>query len=233
VRERTSQLSPLLSGVAARTAEKLSSAAATIQLPRRATIYTQGDKCTGLHVVLSGMVKVSLPLPGSAERVLALHGPGAWFGESALLLQETHFATAETLEPTALAHIPSGVVLRSLRRDQTLAVRMLAEVSRRLRTSMLENGTAASGARQSLIGFLLDAITFAQQSNGPATIQLPVEKRVIASRLNIKAETLSRLFQELTRDGLIAVNGRRIVIPDVNRLRAALSECDGARKRGR
>ena len=230
----TAELASLLVDVGATTASGLAAASATMYVPRRTAIYTQGDKSTGLYVVISGRVKLSLPLPHSEERVVALHGPGAWFGESALLLNEPHLLSATTLEDCKLVHIPAAAVLRCLRQDPTFAVCLLTEISRRLREATLE-GTAAgwSPARQRVIGFLLDQITSTKRLEDRITIELPAAKQVVASRLNIQAETFSRVLRELTRDRLIDVQRRRIAVPSVTRLQSACAECDTVRKRAR
>jgi CRP-like cAMP-binding protein len=45
-------------------------------------------------------------------------------------------------------------------------------------------------------------------------------KQLLASRLNLKPETLSRIFHDLTADGLIRVDGKSITIYDLERLRS-------------
>ncbi|MDQ5908672.1 MAG: family transcriptional regulator, dissimilatory nitrate respiration regulator, partial [Pseudomonadota bacterium] len=70
---------------------------------------------------------------------------------------------------------------------------------------------------QRLIGFLLQ---LAGASTGNATeLELPASKQVIASRLNLTPETLSRVLHNLSESGLIRVNGRHIAVPDVGRLK--------------
>ena len=51
------------------------------------------------------------------------------------------------------------------------------------------------------------------------TVTLPTNKGVIASRLNLTQEHFSRILHELSENGLIAVKGRRITIPNVEKLR--------------
>ena len=92
----SAQLLSTLSGVAPATVKELTSAAVMIDLPARAVIFNAGDKCTGLYVIASGKVKLSSGGPGSKPRVVALLGPGAWFGETALLLQQRHAVGAQT-----------------------------------------------------------------------------------------------------------------------------------------
>jgi len=83
-----------------------------------------------------------------------------------------------------------------------------------------------------VIGFLLDRTATAQRLKDQITIELPAAKRVVASRLNLTPETLSRVFRELSRDGLVIVDGLRILIPSMGRLQAIHEEGDGVRKKG-
>jgi CRP-like cAMP-binding protein len=48
---------------------------------------------------------------------------------------------------------------------------------------------------------------------------LPTSKQIIASRLNLTPETLSRVFNDLSHQRLITVHGKQITINDVKRLR--------------
>jgi len=228
----TTALSAVFRGVAVTTIQRLTSAAVTSDLPRGTVIYKPGDECIGLHVILSGRVKLSLPVSASKERVIALLGPGTWFGETALVLGEPHRVAAETLQPTALAQVPAQTVLRLLNQDAAFASKMLAEASRRLRGSMVEATHTSSSARRRVIGFLLDELTLSS-AKAAAGIVLPARKRVIASRLSLSPEHFSRVFRELARDDLIRIDGARVVVPNLGRLRDAYSSTGHERKRGR
>jgi CRP-like cAMP-binding protein len=60
---------------------------------------------------------------------------------------------------------------------------------------------------------------------GSFDISLPTSKQVIASRLNLTPETLSRIFHDLSANGLIAVSGKQItVINDAKRCANLISE---------
>ena len=52
----------------------------------------------------------------------------------------------------------------------------------------------------------------------PVEFELPASKHVIASRLNLTPETLSRILHGLSESGLIAVKGKRIAVLDMARL---------------
>jgi CRP-like cAMP-binding protein len=95
---------------------------------------------------------------------------------------------------------------------------MIASLSVRLHHLItdVESYSLHSG-RQRIIGYLLREN---MESDEPAiTITLPTNKGVIASRLNLTQEHFSRILHELSEKGLIVVAGRKITIPDVEKLR--------------
>lgn len=70
-----------------------------------------------------------------------------------------------------------------------------------------------------MVGYLLQQCPQEGDCVGSVDISLPTSKQVIASRLNLTPETLSRIFHDLTANGLIGVSGKQITINDVKRLR--------------
>jgi CRP-like cAMP-binding protein len=219
----TAQLLSTLTGVASERVHELMSAAVMIELPPRAVIYSPGDACAGLYVIVSGKVKLSSPGSGYKPRVVAILEAGAWFGETALLLRERHAIGAQTAERAVLARIASATVIRLLQKDPIFTLRMLTETARRLRASMLEATETAAPARRRVIGFLLGELASSKPQKGAATITLPAVKRVVASRVGTSAETLSRVFRELSHEKLIAIDGPTVHVRDVGKLRAAYS----------
>jgi CRP/FNR family transcriptional regulator, dissimilatory nitrate respiration regulator len=213
------QLSPLLDGVEPRTARRLTAAAKTLQLRRRDFIFKAGEPSSGLYIVLSGRVKLSLPLTKTEERVLEILEPGAWFGESALVIGQAHAGNASALEPTTLAQIPAAPVLQSLRQDRVFATKILTGAVERLQSALFDTAATRISARERVVHWILDAAR-TKRLNDRAEIVVPATKRVLASHLNITAAHLSRMFQELKEAKLIEVKGRRISVPSVSRLEA-------------
>ena len=126
-------------------------------------------------------------------------------------------------EPQALAdslllHISKTAIIEELNSDPKLGRKMIAGLSMRLHHLItdVESYSLHSG-RQRIIGYLL------REQFGDAekviTVTLPTNKGVIASRLNLTQEHFSRILHELSEKGLIVVEGRKIHIPDVHRLR--------------
>jgi CRP-like cAMP-binding protein len=94
---------------------------------------------------------------------------------------------------------------------------MLAGISARNRQLVNDiESISLQNSTQRLIGYLLQT---SADSPNPGRLLLPANKLTIASMLNITPETLSRVMLRLNSAGLIEVNGKEIVITDVDGLR--------------
>src|SRR4029077_738682 len=80
----------------------------------------------------------------------------------------------------------------------------------------LESGRLRSAQR---LAAYLDSIAEPARDAARLAPRLAVSKTLLAARLGIKKETLSRLLREFASDGLIEVSGRTIAIRDVGTLR--------------
>ena len=172
-------------------------------------IARRGERLPGLMVVRSGLVK--LTLKGEAERVLRLAGPAETFGEAALFLDEPLPVDVAAVAETEVLVVPGAPLLALFDSDPRFARGLLASVCHRLQSIVAEFEAATShGARERLAAYL--------GSLGADTARLPAPKSVIAARLGMTKETLSRLLRAFIDEGLIAVANREVRLLDRARL---------------
>ncbi|MBI3877751.1 MAG: cyclic nucleotide-binding domain-containing protein, partial [Verrucomicrobia bacterium] len=93
----------------------------------------ESDPGDGFYVVQSGLVSISACVHDSERRVFARIGPGDYFGEMALLDNETRSATATAEKDTEVFFISRTDLLRLLERSPKLGLSLLREFSRRVR----------------------------------------------------------------------------------------------------
>ena len=131
--------------------------------------------------------------------------------------------TAEVIEDAKLMMIPAKPFLARVHQNPTLALNMLASLSRRMRGFLgrIEQLQSQS-APQRLADFL---VRLAAPNEGAARVRLPIEKALIASRLGMKPETFSRALVQLRRAG-VRVDDRDVVIGDVSALRRLGGQSD-------
>ncbi|MDS4042071.1 MAG: Crp/Fnr family transcriptional regulator, partial [Candidatus Competibacter sp.] len=145
-------------------------------------------------------------------------GPGQSFGEAVMFMERPCPVLAQALEDTRLLYIAKQGIFAAIDHDSAFARRMLAGLSMRLHGLIRDvEDYSLRSSTQRVIGFLLQLA--GTPAGGPVEFELPASKHVIASRLNLTPETLSRVLHNLSESGQIAVKGRRIAVLDMARLR--------------
>ncbi len=211
---------PLFQALSDTQIDSVAAGAKERRLDRGTPLFRRGDAAQGFYVVVFGRIKLALPSATGNEKVVEIIGPRQSFGEAVMFLDRAYPVNAEALEDSLLLHVSSETVTSLLSDDPSFARRMLAGLSLRLH-SLIQDVESYSlrSSTQRVIGYLLQHCP--DEENGPdeASVELPTAKQVVASRLNLTPETLSRVFHELGRSGLIVVQGRMVNIPSVKRLR--------------
>lgn len=190
------------------------------RLSKGEMLFQKGDPAKGFFVVVFGQIKLAFPSAQGNEKVVQILGPRQSFGEAVMFMDRPYPVFAEGLVDSLLLHIASATVFDLLERDPLFARRMLAGLSLRLHSLVHDVETySLRSSAQRVVGYLLQQCPQNESSDGSFDISLPTSKQVIASRLNLTPETLSRIFHDLSTNGLIGVSGKQITINDVTRLR--------------
>ncbi len=215
----------LFEDVDAQEIERIAQGTSELRVGKGQMIFQRGDPCVGFHAVVYGQVKLAFVSPNGSEKVVDIIGPGMSFGEALMFTDRPYVVYAQALADSLLLHISKSAIDAEIERDPKLARRMIAGLSRRLHGLVqdVEAYSLRSGI-QRVIGYLLRDIEALSDSAEPVKITLDANKGVIASRLNLTPEHFSRILAELTREGLIEVNGAQIVILDPVRIRTHLTE---------
>lgn len=180
-------------------------------------LFEQGDPANTFYIVLAGWVKVFRPSVMGDEAVFGVFTVGETFGEAAMFIQGQFPAAAQVVEDARLIAVHSDVFRKRVQNDPDLAFEMLAAMSRHLHSLMnqVEQLQTRSSA-QRLAQFL---VSLAPVALGAAVVALPYDKSLIAHRLGMKPESLSRAFVRLRTQGVMT-DGNRVMVGDVGQLRA-------------
>jgi CRP/FNR family transcriptional regulator, dissimilatory nitrate respiration regulator len=216
---RTIRAAPLFSAVPDDAMlRKLLAAARVVEYPRGRLLFTRSQPAEHFFLIFSGGVKIFLDTVDGEQTVLEVAGRGETFAEAVVFLGLAYPASAEVAEDAQLLEIPAQPFLRALEEDNRLALAMLAALSRRLH--QLINRVAEVSNRKTderLADFIL---TLVDQPAGAAEVRLPFEKALVAKRLGMTPESLSRALAKLRAYG-ISTDGTLVRLADIGRLRAA------------
>lgn len=213
--------SQLFRQVEGRTIQLLAHEAKLSHMDRGQAIFQSGSQKTGLFLVKSGLVKLSILSPNGAERVIDVVSSGGTFGESILFSKQKTRLNAEMLSRGEVIEIPQTAVEKAVKNCPTLAAAMLHYLSTKICRLLgeLENCCLRS-ARQRVVDYLL-MIAREQSEESADQLLLPAGKGIIASLLDITPETFSRELNRLMGQGLIEVSRNHIRILDLEGMRQA------------
>lgn len=211
---------PLFQALTPAQFSQIASGAREKHLTKGEMAFQKGDPAKGFYIVASGQVKLAFPSPQGNEKVVDIVGPRQSFGEAVMFMDRPYPVYAEALTETLLIHIARQNVLNMLTSDPSFAMQMLDGLSMRLHALISDvESYSLRSSTQRVIGYLLEHCPEDASVRAHPEVTLPASKQVIASRLNLTPETLSRIFHHLNEIGLIKVHGKRIVINDISRLR--------------
>jgi len=187
------------------------------ELPKAAVLCRQEDKPEFLHVVLSGAV--GLFAEGQREETLVeFFGPSDVFILPAVLLDTPYLLTARLLEESRVLFWPVVSFREQMARTGVLsygAALMLSSYWRSFVGQIRDLKLLSAAERLSAL-----LLALAPRRTGPVTVTLPGDRRLIAARLGITPQSLSRAFASLRPLG-VSGSGRAVTITDPARLRAA------------
>jgi len=184
-----------------------------VNVEKHKFVFHRGDPANGLYVVAVGHIKLAVPAANGQEKVIEFFGPGAAFGEAFMFLDKPYMVEAQALEDSLLIWIDKQDIYAAIDRDPSFARRMLAGLSMRLHTLVQDIETInLQNATQRIVAYLLN------QPREAGEMRFPFNKSLIASKLGLTPETLSRLLHQLNEAGLIEVDGKRVQIVDVEAL---------------
>ena len=207
--------------------KRIAQASWAVQQKRGARVFGRGDHLEGLYSVLEGNLKLYMLSCNGDERVLRILEPGDTFGEAIMFNAIPSPVFVDTLSAVRLAYFPRQVISEALARDPRFTMSMLQSMSAIMRNLILDLETCClQNALQRTVNYLLR-----EAQAGPAPhleVQLPAAKAVVASSLNISAETFSRELHRLQDEGLIEINRRTIYLRDRDALRTLAEGVRGA-----
>ena len=212
---------PLFRGLSDEELDQIAQYTEEYRFQKNELMFQKGDTPQGMHVLVMGQVKLSIPSPQGQEKVVYMLGPGMTFGEAVLFLDRPYPISAQATEDCLVLLVHKDGLLPAIAQNPMLARKMLAGLAMRLHELMtdIESCTLRTSA-QRVVGYLL------QQSPASAPdeyeVILGTSKQTLAAQLNLAPETLSRVFSQLNQNGLSKVQGRNISVLDRKKLLASL-----------
>jgi CRP-like cAMP-binding protein len=210
---------PLLASLPEPQVRELLALARRRRFDRHEVIFHEGDPGDTVHLVNHGRVALRVTTPVGDTVTLRILGPGAHFGELALLDPAPRNATIVALERTETLALHRDH-FDELRRehpavDRILLDSLVAEV-RRLSVQLVEALYVPVPRRVELR--LADLVRqYGTDGSGP--VDIPLTQEDLAELCGASRTTVNKVLRGLEDDGLVTVSRGHIVIQEPDRLR--------------
>ncbi len=215
----------LFDGLDPQMVDRLIAPATVTSLDKGETLFRQGDPASAVFIVVEGWVKLYRITAAGEEAVIYLFAKGDNFAEAVAFTGQPYPAMAETASKARIVRISASHVIRCIREVPEIALAIIGSMSLHLHRLLaeLEQLKAQTGV-QRVAEFL---VSLAGVDRGGCTILLPYDKALIAGRLGLTPESLSRAFAKLRSLG-VEVQASHVLVHEVARLREY-----GQRSRGK
>ena len=205
---------PLFEGMRADALDELVARARVRALPRGGRAFDQGEPVERAHVLLSGAVRISQAGSDGGQVALRFIGPGEIFGSVAIFTDGQYPADGVAMTDSVEVSWGRAELLALTERHPRIALNLIAIVGHRL--AELQNRVREMATQRAESRIANTLLRFGAQA-GRATaagteIAFPLRRKDIADISGTTLYTVSRTLGDWRRRGLIAADGRGVVL---------------------
>ncbi len=184
-------------------------------------IFHQGDDAGGVHVLLSGRVKITVMNAAGKEAILALRGPGDIVGELGAITNGTRSSAVRALEPVETLAVGAREFRAFLDTHARASMNLVLVLIERLQAS--DEGRLEFAAHDVVGRVACRLIELCERFGEPAaaegTIEVTFSQDELASWTASSREATAKAMRLLRELGWIETHRRRIVVRDLEALR--------------
>ena len=186
-------------------------------------IFSEAEPCAGLYVVESGAVRIFKTSAGGREQVLSIDGPGSSIAEIPVFDGGNYPASAQAVTDSTLLFFSKNDFHTLCLQHPDVALKVLRVVGSRLRklVGIIEE-LSFTTVRHRLAAMLVRLAQSGQRQGDSRSFTLPANNNELAAQIGTVRELVSRNLSRLQSEGLLKVDGRTVVAPDLKLLEAEL-----------
>src|SRR6266852_5203986 len=178
-----------------------------VQFRKSQEIYSQGDPATSVMYIQNGGVRLSVVNEVGKEAVVAILGPGDFFGEGCLAGQEIRMGTATAIAATALLVIEKNEMMHVLHAEHALSDRFMSYVlSRNIRIEEDLIDQLFNSSEKRLARTLLLLSRYGSEPE-PQKVRPKVSQEMLAEMIGTTRSRVNFFMNKFRKLGFIHYNG--------------------------
>lgn len=183
-----------------------------------AILFREGEFNKEMYVIHSGRVKITKNM-NNMEKVLAVLGPGEFFGEMATLLDKPRSATAVVVEDSLLIVLEAHTFETMLSNDSSIALNMIKKLAGRL---LEANGKIESLMLRDNMSRIIHILVHMAETSGikdGICISVGITPNELAREAGIDAHVVKDLIGRLSQSNIIELEEQSINIKGIHKLK--------------
>ena len=180
-----------------------------VRLGRGDTIFRQGEVCEGVFYIRSGGVKLSVVSKAAREAVVAILGPGDFFGEGCLAGQTLRTRSATAIAPSVIMRIGKAMMAGLLHKQHAMADRFIAHMlSRNIRIEEDLIDQLFNSSEKRLARTLLSLARYGNQDE-PLRAVPRISQETLAEMIGATRSRVNFFLNKFKKLGFIDYHGQR------------------------
>lgn len=179
-------------------------------------LFLEGELPNRLYIILDGWVKLYKGNSSGEETIVQMLTSGDMIAESAVFLNAPYPISAQVAKEAQILTLPASTIRENINTNNDLAINVLTAMS--LHSQLLIQGLESirlKSATERVGWFLLKLLL--EQGRVPDMVELPYDKSLIASYLDMKPETFSRTLKKFKQKGF-EIRKDAVILPQVKAL---------------
>ena len=182
-------------------------------------IFYEGNHPHGMYCVKKGKVKISKLGDEGKDQIVRFASAGELLGYRSSLSNESYRATATAMEDCYVCHIPKDKFNEALSKNRKFSLEIIKILAEDLKKSE-ENiiNISQKSVKERIAETLISLLKrFGLEEDGK-TLNVSLTRREIGDIAGTTTETTIRTLSSFVKEGSINLNGRKILLLDINKL---------------
>ena len=182
-------------------------------------LYEEGNRITGIFCINKGILKVYKTGIEGKEQIIKFAKPGEVIGYRSVINSEPACTSVKILEDAVLCHIISQDLYHLLRENSEFGIELLQIACKELGEA---NNYITDIAQKSVRERLAEILLHLKDEfgiNPEGIINIVLTREELANIIGTATESVIRLLSEFKNEGIIELQGRKIKLLDLNKLK--------------
>jgi len=200
----------------------------SIDYPKGATIFTEGEPVKGIYQIYRGKIKVASAFGESRERIVSFATNGQILGYEGLGGRMIYPVTAIALEKAELTFIPIDIFYKAIKANPDMALYLMLYYAEQLnsRLNQMKFLPVMSAKEKVAVALITIVNSFGYSKNDDTLLNFTPTRKDIASLAGTTYETVIRVLSDLEKAKIISLEAKSIRVLDYDSLARICENCN-------